>query len=99
MRFLTALLVCPLMLAVAQTPPPAPAPPPGLLLPPQAAAQPQVPPDKVVLTVGDFQITAQMFNQIIDSLPAQVQMAARGPNRKQYAETLAKIFVLAQEGK
>src|SRR5262249_53561693 len=52
----------------------------------------------VILTIGDIKITAQMFNQIIDSLPAQIQAAARGASRKQYAESLVKIFVLAQEG-
>jgi peptidyl-prolyl cis-trans isomerase C len=102
MRFLTVLFVCPLFFVMAQTPPPPPpkaAPPAAIQFPPQPAAQPQVAPDKVVMSIGEFKITAEMFNQIIDSLPAQVQAAARGPNRKEYAENLAKIFVLAQEGK
>ncbi len=68
-------------------------------LPPAPPALPEVAPDKVVLTIGDLKITAEMFNQIIDTLPAQVQAAARGPNRRQYGETLVKIFALAQEGK
>src|SRR5678816_472822 len=100
MRFLTVLFVCPLFFVMAQTPPPPPpkaAPPAAIQFPPQPAAQPQVAPDKVVMSIGEFKITAEMFNQIIDSLPAQVQAAARGPNRKEYAENLAKIFVLAQE--
>src|SRR5262249_14088763 len=97
MRFLTVLLVCPFALVLAQTPTPgAPVPPGAVLLTRHPPAEPQVAPDKVILTIGVFQMTAAMFNQIIDSLPPQVQAAARGASRKQYAENLVKIFVLAQ---
>jgi peptidyl-prolyl cis-trans isomerase C len=57
-----------------------------------------VPPQTVVLTIGDMKITAEQFDQIIQSLPAQVQANARN-NRKQFADNLVKIFVLSQEGK
>lgn len=97
MSFRTILLFCPALL-FAQTPlPPPPQASPLTAL--EAPALPEVPPDKVVITVGELKITAAMFNQIIDTLPQQVQAAARGANRKQYAETLVKIFALAQEGK
>jgi len=60
---------------------------------------PSVPPETVVLTVGDVKITAAQFDQIVSTLPPQVQASARGANRKQFAENLVKVFVLAQEGK
>lgn len=60
---------------------------------------PTVPPETVVLTVGDVKITAAQFDQIVSTLPPQVQASARGPNRRQFADNLVKVFVLAQEGK
>jgi peptidyl-prolyl cis-trans isomerase C len=104
--FRCLLLVCPAACLLAQTPPPKPAeaaPPakPGINLsvdktPP---AMPEVPPDTVVLTVGDIKLTAAQFDQIISVLPAQYQAAARGPGRKQFADNLVRMLVLAQEGK
>ena len=64
---------------------------------PQAA--PVVPPDRVVVAVGDVTITAAQFDQIIDALPEQYRSAARGPGRKQLADNIVRIEVLAQEGK
>ncbi len=60
---------------------------------------PTVPPETVILTVGDVTVTAAQFDQIIQSLPAQVQASARGANRKQFADNLVKVLVLSQEGK
>jgi peptidyl-prolyl cis-trans isomerase C len=60
---------------------------------------PVVPPDKVVVTVGDLKITAAQFDQIIDSIPEQSRAMARGPSRKLFADQLVKILILSQEGK
>ena len=60
---------------------------------------PIVPPDRVVVTVGDVTLTAQQFEQIIDALPEQYRTAARGSGRKQLADNIVRILVLAQEGK
>jgi peptidyl-prolyl cis-trans isomerase C len=98
---------------MAQTPPPkSAAPPPQTAVPapppPQptvtlstekAPVYPSVPPEKVVISVGDTKITSAQFNQIIDSLPPQYQATARGANRKQTADQLVRILVLSQEGK
>lgn len=82
----------------AQTPPsnPTPALPPARLGVP-APKPPAVPPDKVVLTVGDEKLTAGEFDQLVDALPEQVRAAARGPNRRQFAEQLVRIKVMSQE--
>ena len=62
-------------------------------------AAPVVPPDRVVVAVGDVTITAAQFDQIIDALPEQYRSAARGSGRKQLADNIVRIEVLAQEGK
>jgi peptidyl-prolyl cis-trans isomerase C len=62
-------------------------------------AMPEVPPETVVLTVGESKITAAQFDQILAALPAQYQEKARGAGRKQFAESLAQVLTLADEGK
>jgi parvulin-like peptidyl-prolyl isomerase len=60
---------------------------------------PDVAPDKVILTIGDLQITASQFSQMIDTLPEQSREAARGAQRTQFATFLTQMVVLAQEAK
>jgi peptidyl-prolyl cis-trans isomerase C len=107
MRFSRSLLfVCPVACLLAQTPPkpaqPAAPPAPTVTLTteePKPTPMPAVPPETVVLTVGDVKLTAAQFDEIISSLPAQYQVSARGPGRKQFADNLVRVLVLSQEGK
>ena len=64
---------------------------------PKAPAQ--VPPDTVVLTVGDFTLTAKQFDEITDALQDQYKTFFKGPGRKQFADQLVRVLVLAEEGK
>jgi peptidyl-prolyl cis-trans isomerase C len=66
---------------------------------PEEGTLPVVPPDKVVIQIGDQKITAGQFAQIIETLPENVRGQARGGARKQLAENLIKIKVLAQEAR
>jgi peptidyl-prolyl cis-trans isomerase C len=66
---------------------------------PIGAAFPQVPPDKVILTVGDLTITAKQFDEITDGIQDQYKAFVKGPGRKQFADQLVKVLTLAQEGK
>jgi peptidyl-prolyl cis-trans isomerase C len=56
-------------------------------------------PDKVVLTVGDVKLTAGQFDAIIDTIQEQYRPIARGTGRKQFADNLVRVLVLAQEAK
>lgn len=100
------LFLCPAACLLAQTPPPPPAnatpvPKPTVTLSTETGPKvmPTVPPDKVVLKVGDMTLTSAQFDQIIDVLPEQYKPVARGAGRKQFADNLVKVLVLAQEGK
>jgi peptidyl-prolyl cis-trans isomerase C len=62
-----------------------------------AAAQPAVEPGKVVLTVGESKMTAGDFNEFVAQLPPEVQMMARGPQKRRVAEDLVKLKLLAGE--
>lgn len=65
-------------------------------IPPPA---PQVPREKVILTVGDITLTAGQFDDIIEGFPEQQRGFYRGPGRKIFADQLAKMFALADEAK
>ena len=69
----------------------------GSVLP--AAKPAAVPPDKVVLTIGDEKLTAGEFDQLVDALPEQVRASARGPNKRQFAEQLVRIKIMSHEAR
>lgn len=66
---------------------------------PASKNMPVVPPDRVVITIGDLKITAAQFDQMIDALPENYRPVARGSGRKQFADNVVRILVLAQEGR
>jgi len=74
--------------------------PPNLLMPPPAPPKPvTVPPDRVVLKAGSVTLTAAQFDDLIDGLPEMYKARFRGPGRKQFAETLVKLYVLSDEAR
>ena len=85
----------------AQTPAPSqpPAIPPARVVITPTAPASSVPPEKVVLTIGEQRMTAAEFDQLIDTLPEQVRASARGPNKRQFAENLVRIKILSQEAR
>jgi peptidyl-prolyl cis-trans isomerase C len=67
---------------------------------PSAPAKPvDVPPDRVVLKVGDLSLTAAQFDQLVEMLPDQMKNSIRAGGRKPFADNLVRVLVLAQEGK
>jgi parvulin-like peptidyl-prolyl isomerase len=58
-----------------------------------------VPPDKVVLVVNDMKFTAKQFNDLVEALPEQLRDRARGPGKRDFAQNLVRVLVLADEGK
>lgn len=66
---------------------------------PNSKPMPVVPPDRVVVTVGDVSLTAAQFDQIVEALPEQYRAAARGAGRKQFADNIIRVLVLSQEGR
>jgi len=91
--FLTP-LACLLAQAPASQPPASAVRPPAL---PPAAAAPSVPPDTVVLTIGNEKITAAQFDHMIDALPPQYRNQMRSTGRRQFADNVVILKVLAQE--
>ena len=76
----------------------------AFLLAAAAFTQGQQPPpasaDPVVVTIGTDKITQSQFEMIVASLPEQARTAAKTPEgRRQLAEQLVELMVLAKEAK
>jgi peptidyl-prolyl cis-trans isomerase C len=94
MRLSIALLAFAALLP-AQTPPaPAPAPP----NPATPAPSTSVDPNTVVLTIGDRHLTALQYEALIKTLlPVDQQASALGAGRRNFAQRIVAMFVLADE--
>jgi len=77
------------------TPPAAEGQPKTQAAPPSLT--PNVPPDKVVMKVGDKQITAGEFQAILQTLPPQVQRAAMTQGLKDVGDQYAKLVAIAEK--
>lgn len=53
-------------------------------------------PNKVILSIGSEQITAGQYEVLVDALPAQYQSYARGPQKRQFAESIVQLKLLSQ---
>lgn len=74
--------------------------PPGLLAPKPGPPQPvAVPPDRVVLKAGSVTLTAAQFDELVEGLPDNAKVMARGPRRKQFGDFLVRVYILSEEGK
>jgi hypothetical protein len=56
-------------------------------------------PNKVVLQVGDIKITAQQLDALIEVYPSNTQVFVRGSGRDQFADSIVRMLVLAQEAR
>ena len=44
-------------------------------------------------------LTAAQFDELIEGLPEAYKPRFRGPGRKQFADTLVKLYILSEEGR
>jgi parvulin-like peptidyl-prolyl isomerase len=63
---------------------------------PKATAEPA---GKVVMRIGSESVTETQFNDLIESLPEQARAQARGPMKRQMAEQVVRMKLLAQEAR
>lgn len=87
----------------APAPKAAPKTAPPKAAPPKAAPSPAQPAplslDKVVLTIGDEKMTIAEFEEFVEALPEQYRNRARGTGKRQVADQLVRLKVLAQEAR
>jgi hypothetical protein len=58
-----------------------------------------LPPDRVIVRVGDVQLTAGQLDQILEAYPENQRVFVNGPGRQQFIEQLVRVLLLSQEGK
>ena len=78
--------------------PPAPAvsPAPASGQPPSPAVEPPIPPDKVVMKVGEQQFTRQQIDDLIAHLDPRTQQAIAVQGKKQLGDQYATLVTLSQ---
>jgi len=100
---------------VAQTPPKPPAQatpiapstpatptmtgPDGVTLPLEIIQPAIIPPDRVVIQVGDVKLTSAQVGQILDAYPENQRVFANGPGRAQFIDQVVRILLLSEEGR
>ena len=98
-----ALFFAPLMIGLAQTPPPAPKPAvPAVPAAPKPALKLEDLPgsDPVVMTIGDEKIYKSTFERLINSLPDAMKARINAPGgKKDIAEQVLTMKALAQEAR
>jgi len=95
------LCVTPVACLLAQTPPP---PKPSVTLsaetPAPATVPPaKVPPETVVITIGDEKITAGELDHLIEMIPEQVRNQARTTGRRQFGDNVVRLKIMVQEAR
>jgi parvulin-like peptidyl-prolyl isomerase len=63
----------------------------------QPPAEAPADPNKVVLSIGSTSFTVAQYNALVDALPQQYQSFARGAGKRQFAENLVQLTLLAGE--
>ena len=72
--------------------------PEAITLPLQVIAPPVLPPDRVVIQVGDTKLTAGQVEKILDAYPDNQRVYANGPGRNQFIDQVVRILLLSGEG-
>ena len=100
MRFLpVSVLLAAGLCLMAQTPPNGPSTPGSITLPLQLSTPPTIPPERVVIQVGDVRITSAQIDQILRAYPENQRVWVNGPGRQAFIDQVVRVMVLAQEGK
>lgn len=70
---------------------------PAMQQPSAGTPPPSTDPNKVVLTIGDRKVTAAEYAALVKALPQQYQEIAMGAGRRQFAQNLIEMSILAGE--
>ena len=73
--------------------------PEGVTLPLEIIAAPALPPDRVVIQVGDVKLTAGQVDMILQAYPGNQRVYANGPGRDKFIEQVVRVLLLSEEGK
>jgi parvulin-like peptidyl-prolyl isomerase len=75
--------------------------PEGVTLPLEVAPAPGsvIPPDRVVIQVGDLKLTAAQVDRIVQAYPDNQRVWVNGPGRNQFIDQIVRVLLLSEEGR
>jgi peptidyl-prolyl cis-trans isomerase C len=73
--------------------------PEGVTLPLTISTPPVIPPERVVIQVGDVKLTAAQLDRILLAYPENQRVWVNGPGRAGFIEQVIRVLLLSQEGK
>ena len=73
--------------------------PDGVTLPLEITPAPSIPPERVVIQVGDLKLTAAQMDQILQAYPESQRVFVNGPGRDQFIDQVVRVMLLSEEGK
>src|ERR1035441_807394 len=81
------------------TPTPTITGPDGVTLPLVITPPPVIPPERVVIQVGDLKLTAAQMDQILQAYPENQRAFVNGPGRSQFIDQVVRVLLLSAEGR
>ncbi len=91
---------------VAGSTPASPAPaspsltgPDSVTMPLNISPMPVIPPDRVVIQVGDIKITAAQMDEILQAYPESQRVFINGPGRSRFVDQVIRVLLLSGEGR
>lgn len=73
--------------------------PDGATMPLNISPMPVIPPDRVVIQVGDIKITAAQMDEILQAYPDNQRMFINGPGRSRFIDQVVRVLLLSEEGR
>jgi hypothetical protein len=73
--------------------------PDGVTLPLEITPPPIIPPERVVIQVGDLKLTAAQMDQILQAYPENQRVFVNGPGRAQFIDQVVRVLLLSEEGR
>jgi parvulin-like peptidyl-prolyl isomerase len=73
--------------------------PDGVTMPLNISPMPVIPPDRVVIQVGDIKITAAQMGEILQAYPDNQRMFINGPGRARFIDQVVRVLLLSAEGR
>jgi peptidyl-prolyl cis-trans isomerase C len=78
---------------------PTPASPDGVTMPLNISPAPVIPPNRVVIQVGDIKITAAQMDEILQAYPESQRLLINGPGRSRFIDQVVRVLLLSAEGR
>ena len=73
--------------------------PDGSTVPLNITPMPVIPPDRVVIQVGDIKLTAAQMDEILQAYPDNQRAFINGPGRNRFIDQVVRVLLLSAEGR